>query len=492
MVSPLVFQPKTNTNSISSLKSSVATISNSKLSLASNVSNNVTIFSSNASYSLFGFSPSEFSGGNDIIQTSDNNLVIAGDIQDSLGSPVTRAIKISEKGKIIWEKSYGEGYLDSVIETNNGNLVFSGEHNSTSYLLKVDQNGNMLWNKSYGIPSTTYYVNGSEMQSTQDFVSYQVKQLENGDFILVGSKDQTVTSNYPDTFLSNNSDWVVMTDPSGTMLWNKSFYDTGFSPIGAFVSELMDVIETPDHDLVFVGSRLDISHNNVYPLWLVKTDSQGNILFNNTYAIPNSYSVNTPSIVLASDGSYIVSGTDVVHGNSFETHDYMILMKISSSGQEKWLRIDKIDDPAYSSDVFANANGGYNIIGSTNLYSDNKSNQDIFMEITDKDGFEISRCFFGTQNYEFGSAGVQLKDGTIAVTGGTRIDANPTLTVKYGGKFFSWTSSDILLLTTSNQACIKNNLDLKLPVTAPSLNGSIILFSLLIIAFFYTRIKKKS
>ncbi|MFC2164012.1 hypothetical protein ACFLT2_03320 [Acidobacteriota bacterium] len=98
-------------------------------------------------------------------QTSDGSYVIAGSTDPFGPRPWDFwVIKLDQKGKIQWEKTYGlestSEMAYSIQKTNDGGFVLAGvinglgndidEKGSDILVIKLDENGNILWENAYG------------------------------------------------------------------------------------------------------------------------------------------------------------------------------------------------------------------------------------------------------------------------------------------------------------------------------------------------------
>jgi len=226
--------------------------------------------------------------GLSVIQTSDGGYAIAGYTDSSgAGDYDVYLVKADSSGNAQWSKTYGGTGLDigrSVVQSSDGGYVIVGYTSSFGaggtdvYLVKTDSSGNLQWSKTYGGTS------GDE--------GYSVVQLPLGGYVIVG---------YTSSFGAGLGDvYLVNADASGNMQWNKTYGGKG-----ADVGESM--IQSSESGYVITGYSTSfgtkITDNDVY---LVKTDASGNMQWNKTYGGPSS-EVGS-SVVQSSDGGYVIVG----------------------------------------------------------------------------------------------------------------------------------------------------------------------------------------
>ena len=99
-----------------------------------------------------------------LINTLDSNLLIAGYTTGATDNWQAELIKLSPTGDILWKKTYGNSGNDraySVVETTDG-YIFAGQTQSLTngdldvLVLKTDKDGNELWRHTYGGLQTDY------------------------------------------------------------------------------------------------------------------------------------------------------------------------------------------------------------------------------------------------------------------------------------------------------------------------------------------------
>lgn len=144
--------------------------------------------------------------GSDIIETRDGCYMIAGGFApvDQYWDDVC-LLKIDEKGNEMWMKLYGGNDRDcayAIIQLLDGSYVVTGTTHSYGlsiagdfipWVLKVDENGDMLWNKTFG---------GMFQDSLNDIV-----EADDGGFVLGGSTN-SFTDGWPAAWLIKCEDYA--------------------------------------------------------------------------------------------------------------------------------------------------------------------------------------------------------------------------------------------------------------------------------------------
>ena len=322
-------------------------------------------------------------------QTSDNGYVIAGYTSSfGAGGADFWLVKTDSNGNSQWNKTYGglskdEAY--SVEQTNDEGYIIAGRTSSFGvdmsdfWLVKTNSNGEEIWNKTYG---------GSRLDD-----AYSVQQTIDGGYIAAGSTN-SFGSGYKDF-------WLVKTDPNGEMQWNKTYG-------GIYDDIAYSVQQTNDEGYIICGYTGTLAGYEDF--WLVKTDSNGNMVWNKTYGGENSeYAY---FVQQTSDNGYILAGSTYSSGTEFD----MWLVKTDSSGNMQWNKTygGSLDEEAYA--VRQTSDGGYIITGFTDSFSDNR---DIWLIKTDSSGnVEWSQTYGGTREDE-AYAVQQTSDGGYIIAGTT-------------------------------------------------------------------------
>jgi len=271
-------------------------------------------------------------------QTNDNGYILAGST-NSFGAGFSDfwLVKTNSNGEAIWNKTYGGPRWDaanSVIETNDRGYIAAGGTNSFGsgyqdfWLVKTDQNGLMQWNNTYGGP--------------YDDCAYAVQQTDDLGYIVCG---------YTGSFGAGFEDfWLIKTDSDGNMIWNKT-YGGGNSEY-AYIAE-----QTNDDGYIIAGSTY--SSTTEFDIFLVKADSSGNMQWSKTYG--GLLDEEAYAVQQTNDTGYIITG----FSDSLSDNRDIWLIKTDSSGNIEWSRSygGEGKDEAYA--VQQTNDGGYIIGGTT-------------------------------------------------------------------------------------------------------------------------------
>ncbi|HUM47437.1 MAG TPA: T9SS type A sorting domain-containing protein [Chitinophagales bacterium] len=243
-------------------------------------------------------------------------------------------VKLFSSGTTQWQKCLGgSGYEDfgAMRATADGGFILaggaqsndgdvSGNHGSSDFwLVKTDGAGVIQWQKCYG---------GTDYEKAAD-----VRVCTDGGYLMVGfseSNSGDVTGNHGDYDI-----WVVKTDASGNLQWQRSLGGSGYDAANGCIA-------LADGSFIVCGytgsSDGDVSNNQGDDdAWIIKLDSGGGILW--SQCLGGSDTDVAAGIEATTDNGFMVacyskSGDGAV-GNNYGFWDYWAV-KTDAAGSIEW------------------------------------------------------------------------------------------------------------------------------------------------------------
>jgi len=291
-------------------------------------------------------------GGNEedvahcIIEAGDKGYVIVGYARSyGRGMEDVWVIKTDENGNELWNRTFGGGNTEwgkCIIEGHNGYVIIGttysfGEGEEDVWMIKTDENGNELWNRTFGGNSVDW---GEAVIRTND-----------EGYIIIGS-----TSSYGAGLLDV---WMIKTDENGNELWNRTFGNCS-------MDRGQDVILAKDGGFILTGeSRPDITVWD--DIFLLKTDDKGDMQWSKSYDTPDQDLAY--SIIQTDDGSYLIGGTT----HSFGAGNFKAwLVKTDGDGDQIWNKTFGKRGREAVNCVIQAVDGSYMLVGDTGSFGAGK------------------------------------------------------------------------------------------------------------------------
>ena len=351
--------------------------------------NNLVINAATTFQKTFGGTSDEYGYATE--QLSDGGYIMCGrTISFGVGGFDNYLIRLNANGDTLWTKTYGNtGYdeAQSIKQTSDGGFIMVGQTATVDYagdvyLVKTDANGLLVWSTAFGT-------------ATKFDFGYSVRQTSDGGYIIAGLTNST-GAGLRDVLL-------IKTNSTGVLQWSKTYG-------GAADDEARSVEETADGG--FIVSGFTQSYGSGYQMYLIKTNSTGNVTWSKTFGgggFELGYSVKQTS-----DGGYVLLGYSDSYGSGL--YD-VLLLKLTSTGSISWSKTYGGTADDYGLCIHITTDGGYIISGRTASYGAGAG--DYYLIKTDVNGVhQWSKAYGGTAVDQAGNVR-QTADGGYILTGYT-------------------------------------------------------------------------
>jgi hypothetical protein len=329
-----------------------------------------------------------------IIQTSDGGFALTGYVGPTPnfvydGGPCL--IKTDSQGNEQWNQTYYVKYPDlnlgsagPIIQTSDGGFLIGGRYNhGGAFLLKTDSKGNVQWIQKY--PSKEYIA---------DLI-----KTPTGGYVISGP------------YQNGTECWLALVNSNGIEQWNRDYN-------GVFIYR---IVQANDGGYAMIG---EVLASNGSGAALIKTDSEGKIIWNQTYGSSLEYI----RFLQSTDAGYILAGNTIRTNTS---QGAALLTKTDSLGNILWNQTYSQFGEGTVRDIAKTNDGGY-AFG----FGDNFIAQFVKVNATGNLQWNISFSFDYTSNVH---SVMQLSDGsyvflagnalTKTFSDGSLLSVSPTSTV---------------------------------------------------------------
>ena len=319
-------------------------------------------------------------------ETKDGGNILVGNSASRGEGSDLLLIRTDELGKCIWSRIWGGsgedvGYF--VQETRDGGFIVTGSTKSFTmgeellWLVKTDGNGSLSWDKTFGGFVSSFGDGG-----------WSVNETDDGGYITAG---------YTQSMGKGRKDlWLLKTDAMGCKIWDKTF--------GGREDDVgMSVLQSRDGGYIVAGRTASFGKGGD-DIWLLKTDSLGEELWNRTFGGKQDDA--GFQVVELKDGYAVAGRTE-----SGSDKKKIILIKVDPNGQKLW---EKTYLGSSASSLQSTKDGGYIIAG---RIDNKKTGRDALIIKTDSKGRQEWSMILGGGYDDIGTFAVQSKDGSYTLAG---------------------------------------------------------------------------
>jgi hypothetical protein len=262
-----------------------------------------------------------------IEQTPDGGYFCVGNTWLDIFSNIL-ILKTNQTGNLEWWKYFGvvTGGSDKGIggfQTPDGGYLVAGRvpylANGSAAIMKFNRSGVFEWYNLFGNDRNAFFYSAFNVGGS--ISKDEMKKTADGGYVIAAQAYDSTSTVHP---------YLLKLDNSGSKQWSKS-YDI------LYYRDASAVIQTTDGGYLVVGETpgvgilLPSMSSDYYDFFAIKTDSQGNIVWNRTY---NFQGWEQPySLVETHDGGYIIVGAA---SGSMSTVNGSLILKVNSQGNELW------------------------------------------------------------------------------------------------------------------------------------------------------------
>lgn len=268
-------------------------------------------------------------------------------------------------GNLLWQKTIGgnsNDHLVSAKETTDGGYILggysssgiSGEKTQNSrggddyWIVKLDSNRNIVWDKTYGGTGT-------------DRVTCII-ETEDGGYLIGGESDSTISGDKTENSKGGIDIWLIKIDNLGTIVWQKTLGGNNFDLISC-ISKTNDhnYVLAASSSSNISGNKTQNS-KGISDYWILKLDLNGSIIWQNTIGGNNGDYAKT--VIATRDGNYLIGGdsSSGISGDKTEKNlnnsTDVWLVKLDSNGQLIWQKNFGGDDTEIFSTMRVTSDNG--------------------------------------------------------------------------------------------------------------------------------------
>jgi len=337
------------------------------------------------------------------------------------GQNVSKASLMYDSGWLDLRNETGETYtithnlndielqVDARKITSGWNMTYGGTGEDFAYaLVQTGDGGYALAGNtaSFGVGGDDFWLIKTNATGNMQWNKTHGGTSDDGASALVQTGDGGYAlAGWTTSFGAGDYDfWLIKTDADGNAQWNKTYGGTAQDWVGALV-------QTADGGYALTGSTYSFGAGQ-NDFWLVKTDELGNMQSNQTYGGTNGETAY--GLVQTGDGGYALAGNTASFGVG---GDDFWLIKTDAAGNAQWNRTYGGTNDDYAYGLVQTSDGGYAIAGVTGSYS--VGFFDFWLVKTNSTGGMEWNQTFGETGNDRAFSVVQTSDGGYALAGST-------------------------------------------------------------------------
>lgn len=352
-----------------------------------------------------------------------------------------------------WDHTFGGPYeerIASVIQTNDGGYVMFGRQGIDSdqlkgnWVIKIDSNGQVEWNNTYDREEQWESPKSITQTPDNGYIFVTIIQFHIGDdisnidirVVKISESGQIVF----DKLIGDPFDWelchtiiptsggyiisggtwngvderdffLMKIDENGDQLWYQTY--------GGWMGERADsVVQTSDDGYLLTGRRDLDDLDWTSDLWVVKTDSDGNLQMN--YTLGGDKFDGDSQIIKTSDGGFAIGATTKSYGTGLE--DYW-LIKLDGNGVPLWNKTYGSSHGETFGSLIQTSDGGFALLGTIDSIDQSLGaiNDDIWLLKTDSIGdVAWNGRMVMNQDQDWGIWLSEAEDGYFVIAGATK------------------------------------------------------------------------
>ncbi len=332
---------------------------------------------------------------------------------------ISAAISLKAQVEIEWQRCYGGTDYDcanAIQQTTDGGYILAGYTSSNDNNASGNNGGYDMWVVKLDLQGSIQW--HKCLGGTSEDRASSIQQTTDGGYVVAGF---TMSNNGDVSGNNGYKDmWVVKLDSQGNIIWQKCLGGTSHDWANS-------VKQTTDYGYIVAGYTEsidgDVSGNHgYYDMWVVKLDPQGNIQWQKCFGGPDREE--SFSIQQTTDGGYILTGYTMSYNGDVSGNNGlydMWVVKLDLQGSIQWQKCLGGTGEDRANSIQQTTDGGYIVAGFTlsnnGDVSGNHGYYDIWVvKLDSQSNIQWQKCLGGTE-YECANSIQQTADGNYIVAG---------------------------------------------------------------------------